>query len=45
MWADLVLLDANPLENINNTKQINTVIKQGKAFNRAQLDTLLKNKP
>ncbi|MFT6794993.1 MAG: imidazolonepropionase-like amidohydrolase [Maribacter sp.] len=45
MWADLVLLDANPLENINNTKQINTVIKQGKVFNRMQLDALLKDKP
>ena len=41
-WADLVILDANPLEDINNTKQINAVIKQGKYFNRGQLDILLK---
>jgi len=40
-WADLVILDANPLEDINNTKQINAVIKQGKYFNREQLDILL----
>ncbi len=32
MWADLLILDANPLENIENTKKINTVIKQGKIF-------------
>ncbi len=36
--ADLVLLDANPLEDINNTKQINTVIKNGKIIDRGQLD-------
>jgi len=32
MWADLLILDANPLENIHNTKQIYTVIKQGKIY-------------
>ena len=42
-WADLVILDANPLEDINNTKQINAVIKQGKYFNREHLDGLLTN--
>ena len=42
-WADLVILDANPLEDINNTKQINAVIKQGKYFNREHLDGLLNN--
>ena len=40
-WADLVILNANPLEDINNTKEINAVIKQGKYFNRGQLDILL----
>lgn len=40
-WADLVILDANPLENINNTKLINAVIKQGKYFNRNKLDKIL----
>ena len=24
-WADLLVLDANPLQNISNTKQINSV--------------------
>jgi len=40
-WADLVILDANPLEDINNTKEINAVIKQGNYFDRTQLDLLL----
>lgn len=43
MWADLVLLDANPLENIANTKSINAVIKHGNYFDRMQLDTLLEH--
>ena len=42
-WADLVILNANPLEDINNTKEINAVIKQGKYFNREHLDGLLNN--
>ena len=33
-YADLILLDRNPLENINNTLSINTVFKQGKIQNR-----------
>ncbi len=40
-WADLVILDANPLENIHNTKQINAVLKQGNYMDRNQLDELL----
>jgi cytosine/adenosine deaminase-related metal-dependent hydrolase len=40
-WADLVILDANPLENINNTKRINAVVKQGKYFSRMDLDQIL----
>ena len=39
--ADLVLLDKNPLENIENTKSINTVILNGKMFNRQKLDAML----
>jgi imidazolonepropionase-like amidohydrolase len=31
-FADLVLLDANPLENIANTKKISTVIKGGRVI-------------
>ena len=40
-WADLVILEANPLVDINNTKKINAVIKQGNYFDRTQLDLLL----
>lgn len=36
--ADLVLLDADPTANIDNAKQINTVIKGGKVIDRAALD-------
>lgn len=39
--ANLVLLDKNPLENIRNTKTINTVFSNGKMFDRALLDDLL----
>ena len=41
MWADLILLDANPLEDISNTQKINTVIKQGAVYDRSALDQLL----
>jgi imidazolonepropionase-like amidohydrolase len=36
--ADLVLLDASPLTDINNSKQIDTVIKDGEVVDRARLD-------
>jgi imidazolonepropionase-like amidohydrolase len=36
--ADLVLLDADPLADINNTKKINTVIKAGQVIDRSKLD-------
>ncbi len=39
--ANLVLLDKNPLENISNTKTINTVIVKGQVFDRALLDSIL----
>lgn len=39
--ADLVLLDANPLENINNTREINAVFRAGRYLSRADLDTML----
>ena len=39
--ADLVLLDANPLENISNTRKILAVIRNGKILDRAALDALL----
>jgi imidazolonepropionase-like amidohydrolase len=40
--ADLVLLDANPLENIENTRRISAVILQGRLFRRDQLNMLLR---
>jgi hypothetical protein len=39
--ADLVLLDKNPLENIENIRSINSVISNGQLFNRELLDDLL----
>jgi imidazolonepropionase-like amidohydrolase len=39
--ADLVLLDANPLADITNTKKISAVVLGGKLLTRAQLDALL----
>jgi imidazolonepropionase-like amidohydrolase len=41
MKADLVLLDANPLLDIANTKKISAVILHGKLYRRDQLDDLL----
>ena len=40
--ADLVLLEANPLENISNTRRINAVIVNGKLIPRVSLDKMLK---
>lgn len=39
--ADLVLLEANPLEDIANTRRIHAVIANGRTFDRAALDSLL----
>jgi imidazolonepropionase-like amidohydrolase len=39
--ADLVLLDANPLENIANTRKILVVIRNGKYLARPALDAML----
>lgn len=39
--ADLVLLDANPLDDISNTQKINSVIYGGKLLSRANLDKML----
>ena len=39
--ADLVLLDANPLDDIRNTQKIRAVIVQGKYLDRTALDALL----
>lgn len=41
--ADLVLLEANPLLSIENTKKINSVFYNGKHFDRTKLDEILDN--
>ena len=40
--ADLVLLDANPLDDIHNTQKIAAVIVGGRLLRRADLDALLR---
>ena len=40
--ADLVVLDANPLEDIGNTRRIAAVVLNGRVFDRVGLDRLLK---
>jgi len=39
--ADLVLLDADPLDNIHNTQRIRAVVAGGKLLDRRALDDLL----
>lgn len=39
--ADIVLLDADPLQDINNTRRINAVVVNGRLLDRAALDALL----
>ncbi|MBA2440619.1 MAG: amidohydrolase family protein [Thermoleophilaceae bacterium] len=39
--ADIVLLDADPLENIRNTRRIFAVVQAGRLFSRGDLDALL----
>jgi imidazolonepropionase-like amidohydrolase len=41
-FADIVLLDANPLENIDNTQRIAAVVARGRLFRRQDLDDLLR---
>jgi hypothetical protein len=41
--ANLVLLDANPLEDIRNTERINAVVLNGRVLPREELDKLLQN--
>ncbi len=40
-YADFILLDADPLKDISNTKKINGVIVKGKYLSRQSLDALL----
>jgi imidazolonepropionase-like amidohydrolase len=39
--ADLILLDANPLDDIHNTQKIRGVVLDGRFFSRADLDAML----
>jgi len=41
--ADLLLLDANPLEDIRNTEKIRSVVLNGRWLERSDLDWLLAN--
>jgi hypothetical protein len=40
-YADLVLLDANPLDNISNTRKISGVFVNGQWVNRKKIDAML----
>jgi hypothetical protein len=40
-FADLLLLDANPLDDIRNTEKIRAVVLRGKLLDRSYLDALL----
>lgn len=42
-FADLVLLEANPLENISNTRKINAVVINGKYLSKETLNKMLKD--
>ena len=39
--ADLVLLEANPLEDIRNTREIAAVVVAGQYYSRPELDKML----
>ena len=41
MLADLVLLDADPLEDIRNTQRVRAVVAGGRFYDRAALDAIL----
>ncbi len=43
MLADMLILDANPIENISNTKKINAVLSNGTYFGRDRLTDILDN--
>ena len=40
--ADLILLDANPFDDITNTRRIHGVMLRGRWLSRTELDGLLK---
>lgn len=40
--ADLILLEKNPLENIESTREISSVITKGKVYNRQAIDNMMR---
>jgi len=42
-YADMVLLDANPLDDIRNTQRIRAVVVRGKLLDRTALDKMLQD--
>jgi imidazolonepropionase-like amidohydrolase len=40
-WADLVLLNADPLADIHNTEKIEAVVMRGRYYSREDLDAML----
>jgi imidazolonepropionase-like amidohydrolase len=44
-WADIIIVDGNPLENISNLRRISLVIKGGKLYDPKELRTLVGFKP
>ena len=40
--ADLVLLDANPLEDIHNTQKIEAAVMRGRYYSRKELNAMLR---
>ena len=41
--ADLLVLDANPLKDIANTRKVRMVVSHGKVYGRSQLDAMLES--
>ncbi len=39
--ADLIVLDANPLQDIAATRRLHLVVSRGKVYDRAQLDRMM----
>ena len=39
--ADFVLLEANPLEDIRNTRRVRAVVRNGRLYDRVELDEIL----
>lgn len=39
--ADLLILDANPLDAIDNSRRIHAVVANGRLFSRSDLDQML----